>query len=62
MKKIIQYFKEVFQEFKQVSFPTKKDLFHYTKLLLLISFLIAFYLGFLDFFFSRIIQWILGFY
>ncbi len=56
MKKIIQYLKEVFQEFKKLTFPSKKTVFKDTQFLLLICLAIAFYLGLCDFVFSRLLQ------
>ncbi|MBD3248307.1 preprotein translocase subunit SecE [Candidatus Falkowbacteria bacterium] len=56
MNKIENYIKSAINEMKKVAWPTKKETYNYTVLVISISVIVAFFLGALDFVFS----WLLG--
>lgn len=53
MKKIINYIKEVIAEGKNVTWPTKKQTIFFTVAVLIVSVIVAYYLGLFDFLFQR---------
>jgi len=53
MDKIIGYIKEVIAEGKHVTWPTRRQTISFTVAVLIISLLIAYYLGALDFLFGQ---------
>jgi preprotein translocase subunit SecE len=54
--KVINYIKETRGELKHVSWPTKKQAFAFTAIVIVLSLLVAFYLGFFDFIFSKVLE------
>lgn len=52
MNKIINYIKASIEELKKVSWPTKKETYHYTVLVVVVSLAVAAYLGGLDYLFT----------
>ena len=54
--KIIEYFKETKTELKHVIWPSKNQTFFYTLIVIILSVIIAYYLGIFDFVFSQILQ------
>jgi len=54
--KIVQYFKELRQEMTHVDWPKRKIAVAFTILIIVISFLIAYFLGFFDFLFSLALE------
>jgi preprotein translocase subunit SecE len=54
MVKIKNYFNEVIQELKKVTWPSKKQTANKTILVLVVSLLLAIYLGGLDFLFQQL--------
>jgi preprotein translocase subunit SecE len=56
---LVNYVKETKAELKHVSWPTKKQSLAFTVLTIVISILVAFYLGFFDFLFSLILEQII---
>lgn len=48
MNKISTYLKESMEEMKKVTWPTKKETYHYTLMIIIISLGIALFLGLLD--------------
>jgi len=56
MNKLINYIKESISEMKKVTWPTKKETYNYTILVLGISLVVAAFLGALDFIFSLGLQ------
>jgi len=52
MQKITEFFKEVMAEAKHITWPTRKQTISFTVAVLVISILVAYYLGLLDFLFS----------
>ena len=52
MNKLVKYIKASFVEMKKVTWPTKKETYQYTLLVIGISLAIAAFLGGLDFIFS----------
>jgi len=52
MQKFINYIKETQNELKHVSWPTKKQSIWFTIIVITVSLIISFYLGFFDFVFS----------
>jgi preprotein translocase subunit SecE len=53
MSKTVEFIKEVIAEAKNVHWPTKKQTIVYTIAVLVVSAIIAYYLGLLDFLFSK---------
>ncbi len=49
MSKIIRYFQESLEEMKKVTWPTKKETYSYTLLVIGISLVVAAFLGVLDY-------------
>lgn len=54
--RITNYLRDVRGEMKHVSWPTRRQAVVYTLLVIGISLVVAFYLGLLDFVFSRILE------
>ena len=59
MNKLTLYIKESIEEMKKVTWPTKKETYHYTVLIIGISLVMALFLGVLDYGFSEGIKTIL---
>ena len=55
-----RYFRETLGEIRKVNWPTPKDTWHLTKIVLLVLVIMAAGLGLLDFAFSRLIALILA--
>lgn len=53
MDSIINFFKEVYAEAQHITWPTRKQAIYATIAVLAISLFVAYYLGALDFLFSR---------
>lgn len=53
MSKTVEFIKEVVAEGKNVHWPTKKQTIFFTVAVLIVSAIIAYYLGLLDFIFSN---------
>lgn len=53
MSKISEYFKETKIELKHVIWPSKKQTLFYTIIVIVLSILIAYFLGIFDFIFSK---------
>ena len=49
MQKLIQYLKDAVEEFKKVTWPTKKQVINYSLLVIAISVGLALYIGVIDF-------------
>lgn len=56
MNKIIQFFVGAKAELTKVSWPSRKELIRYTLLVVVISFLVAMFLGLLDMLFSYLVE------
>lgn len=54
--RLINYIRDTKGEMKHVSWPTRKQAFIFTVVVIVISLIIAFYLGFLDFIFSFLLE------
>jgi preprotein translocase subunit SecE len=61
MSKITEYFKETKAELKHVNWPTRKQTIFYTIIVVVISVLVAYFLGIFDFIFSQGLGKIIGF-
>ncbi|MFA6251756.1 MAG: preprotein translocase subunit SecE [Candidatus Paceibacterota bacterium] len=59
MDKIINFIKEVIEEAKHVTWPTRKQTILFTIAVLVVSLLVAYYLGLLDLIFSKGLGWLL---
>ena len=53
MSNLSNYFRDTMAEMKQVSWPTQKQAFLYTFLVIVISILVSLFLGAFDFLFSE---------
>ena len=60
MKKITDFIKEVIAEAKHVTWPTRNQALYATIAVLAISIFVAYYLGLLDFIFSKGLELILN--
>ncbi len=60
MNKLIQFIREARIELKKVNWPTRKELIDSTKVVLLTSFLLAAFIGAMDFLLSQLINALLG--
>jgi len=60
MSKITEYFKETKTELKHVIWPSRSQTFYYTVIVIVLSVVIAYYLGIWDFIFSQVLQKIIG--
>ena len=56
MNKIIQFFTGAKAELTKVSWPSRRELLRYTILVVVISFLVAMFLGLLDMLFSYLVE------
>lgn len=56
MDKLINYFKEAIAEMKKVTWPSKKETYNYTLLVIGVSLAMAIFLGGLDYLFVFIIE------
>lgn len=54
--KIIEYIKETKGELKHVSWPTRNQAMAFTAIVIAVSLVIAFFLGFFDLIFSKILS------
>ena len=53
MSKITEYFKETKVELKHVIWPKRRQTFYYTAIVIILSVVVAYYLGAFDFIFSK---------
>jgi preprotein translocase subunit SecE len=58
MKKIILFFQESFAELKKVTWPSRDDAISSTKVVLVSTLIIAFFLGLVDLLLVRFVDWI----
>ncbi|KKR33571.1 MAG: Preprotein translocase, SecE subunit [Candidatus Falkowbacteria bacterium GW2011_GWF2_39_8] len=58
--RLITYLKESAEELKKVTWPTKKETYNYTLLVIGVSVVVALFLGGLDFVFSKTLQTLLS--
>lgn len=56
MTSLVEYFKEVVQELKKVSWPTRKQTVNKTLLVIAVSILLSIYVGGLDFSFQQLMR------
>ncbi len=59
MNKIINYLKASIEEMKKVAWPTKKETYNYTILVIAISIGVALFLGFLDLIFTKGLEFLI---
>ena len=59
MRRITEYFKQVVIEAKKVSWPTRKQTYDLTMVVIIASLVVALYIGALDFVFQKFITFIL---
>ncbi len=59
MQKIIDYIKASIEEMKKVAWPTKKETYNYTMLVIFISLGVALFLGFLDLVFTKGLEYLI---
>jgi len=52
----VKFLKEVKAELKQVTWPTKKEVTRLTIIVIIICLVVGIYIGFLDFFLTKLIQ------
>ena len=60
MSKLTTYFKESVAELKKVTWPTKKETYNYTLLVIGISLGVAIFLGLLDYIFAQGFQFMIN--
>ncbi len=56
MNKISQFLKEVKQEVKKVTWPTRPETFRYSVMVIIASLIVAVYLGGVDFIVSKLLE------
>jgi preprotein translocase subunit SecE len=56
VNKIVNYIKSSIEEMKKVTWPTKKETYNYTLLVIVISLAVAAFLGGLDYIFSWLLK------
>ena len=61
MSKITEYFKETKAELKHVNWPGKKMTIFYTIIVMVLSVLVAYFLGVFDFIFSKGLEMLISF-
>ncbi len=61
MSKVTEYLKETKSELKHVLWPTKAQAFYYTLIVMVLSVLVAYFLGIFDFIFSKGLEKIISF-
>ena len=61
MSKITDYLKDTRAELKHVIWPTKAQALYYTALVIIVSVVVAYYLGIFDYLFSRILEKVICF-
>lgn len=61
MSKITEYFKEIKAELKHVVWPGKNQTIFYTLIVIVLSILVAYFLGLFDFIFSKGLEKIISF-
>lgn len=59
VKKIIEYLKASIEEMKKVTWPTKKETYNYTLLVIFISLGVALFLGLLDIIFTKGLEYLI---
>jgi len=59
MQKIFNYIKASIEEMKKVTWPTKKETYNYTLLVIFISIGVALFLGFLDLIFTKALEYLI---
>ncbi|MFA6170844.1 MAG: preprotein translocase subunit SecE [Patescibacteria group bacterium] len=57
---IVNYVKSSIEEMKKVTWPTRKETYHYTLLVIGISIAMAIYLGAFDFIFQMAFQYVIN--
>lgn len=60
MQRLVQYFREVVQELKKVSWPTKEQTYALTALVVSVTLIAALYIGALDTLFQRLMGMIIN--
>jgi preprotein translocase subunit SecE len=55
----VQYIKDVRAEMKHVNWPTRRQVVVYTVMVVLISFVVAYYLGLFDALFARLVDMVI---
>lgn len=53
------YITEVKAELKQVTWPTQKEVYRFTGIVILISLIVGTYIGILDLFFTKVVEFVL---
>ena len=61
MSKIIEYFKDTKMELKHVIWPNRRQTIYYTIIVVVLSVLVAYFLGVFDFIFLQGLQKIISF-
>ncbi len=61
MPKITEYLKETKAELKHVNWPGRKQTFYYTIIVVVLSVLVAYFLGIFDFIFSKGLEKLISF-
>lgn len=57
MQNFINYLKDTVAELKRVSWPTNKQALIYTALVVVVSLIVALYIGLFDYLFSNVLNW-----
>lgn len=57
--KVVEFFKETKKEMRHVNWPTRKQTMNFTIVVIIISLLVAYFLGLFDFIFTSALEQIL---
>lgn len=60
MKRVTNYFRTAYEEMRKVTWPSKKETYNYTVLVIAASIAMALFLGGLDFVFARGLEQLLN--
>lgn len=60
IKKVVGFFAETKQELNKVTWPSKDEVYQATLVVIITTFLIAFYIGVIDFFLSALMRVLIG--
>ncbi len=60
MNSFIKYLRDTSAELRQVKWPTQEQALFYTTLVVVVSFLVAMYIGLFDYLFSQVMNFIIS--
>jgi preprotein translocase subunit SecE len=58
--RVREFTQEVLAEFRKVTWPTRQELVNSTVVVIVVTVVLAFFLGMVDIVLARVVEWILG--